>query len=102
MSADPSVISVACEPTGDGFLCHVSVGDDFDATFHEVTVTSVDLAAYALGTGDPRTLVRESFRFLLERESRESILSRFDLPVISRYFPEYGLEIRRRIATGAA
>ena len=31
--------------------------------------------------------------FLLAREPRESILGRFDLPLIGRYFPEYEREI---------
>ena len=34
-------------------------------------------------------LVEKSFEFLLARESNTSILRRFDLSVISRYFPEY-------------
>ncbi len=33
--------------------------------------------------------VKASFRFLLDRESRGSIMSRFYLPFISTYFPEY-------------
>ena len=39
----------------------------------------------------------ESFRFLLEREPKESILRSFDLTVISRYFSEYEREITRRV-----
>lgn len=42
-------------------------------------------------------LIEKSFEFLLERESKESILGRFDLSVISRYFPEYEKEIGRRL-----
>jgi hypothetical protein len=38
-------------------------------------------------------LIRRSFEFLLERESKESILGSFDLPLIGRYFPEYEREI---------
>lgn len=38
---------------------------------------------------DPLELVRLSFEFLLEREPAGSILERFDLDVISRYFPDY-------------
>ncbi|MFP4384841.1 MAG: hypothetical protein ACLFST_05240 [Spirochaetia bacterium] len=34
-------------------------------------------------------LIKKSFEFLLKRESKESILSSFDLPTIQRYFPEY-------------
>jgi hypothetical protein len=49
---------------------------------------------------DPERLLLESFRFLLERELNTSILTSFDLPVISRYFPEYDAEIRRRLASG--
>ena len=40
-------------------------------------------------------LIKNSFDFLLERESKESILSRFDLRIISRYFPEYEQEIKK-------
>jgi hypothetical protein len=38
--------------------------------------------------------VRSSFRFLLEREQRESILRTFNLEAIARYFPEWEAEIR--------
>ena len=42
-------------------------------------------------------LVRASFRFLLEREPTSSILDQFTLDVISRYYPEYGAELRRYV-----
>jgi hypothetical protein len=45
----------------------------------------------------PEELVRRSFEFLLERESKESILREFDITVISRYFPNYEDEIRQRV-----
>ena len=35
------------------------------------------------------SFIRRSFGFLLARESKDSILSSFDLRIISRYFPEY-------------
>ena len=41
--------------------------------------------------------MEESFRFLLERERKESILSSFDLTVIGRYFTEYEREIAERL-----
>ena len=50
-----------------------------------------------LGDPDPATLVRESFAFLLEREPPSSILARFSLDVIGRYFPDYEREIRTRL-----
>jgi hypothetical protein len=67
-----------------------------DGMSFDVGVADSDAEQLAPGV-DPKELVRESFRFLLEREPPESILSRFDLPVIERYFPGYGSEIARRL-----
>jgi hypothetical protein len=38
-------------------------------------------------------VVEAAFRFLLDREPKEAILSRFDITVISRYFPEFEREL---------
>jgi hypothetical protein len=65
-------------------------------TNHRVKVTQADLARFAEGR-PAEELLRESFQFLLERESNTSILPSFDLPVIGRYFPEYEQEIRSRL-----
>ncbi|MEA1940403.1 MAG: hypothetical protein U9N03_07065 [Candidatus Caldatribacteriota bacterium] len=40
-------------------------------------------------------LIKKSFEFLLERESKESILSRFNLKIINQYFPEFEEKIRK-------
>lgn len=64
---------------------------------HQVTLHPKDHARIAGENVDPEELVRRSFEFLLEREPKESILSRFDLAVIGRYFPEFEGEIRRRL-----
>jgi hypothetical protein len=64
---------------------------------HEVTLNSKDYDRLAGGAVEPEQLIRKSFEFLLEREPKESILSRFDLSVISRYFPEFEREIKRRM-----
>lgn len=64
---------------------------------HQVTLDPQDYARLAGGIGKPEELIRKSFEFLLEREPKESILSRFDLSVISRYFPEYEREIKKRL-----
>lgn len=82
-------IEVACEPAGDGWSCRVRVGRDAQATEHQVTVSSAELAAYAPGAAEPSNLVAASFGYLLEREPRESILRRFSLSTIERYFPDY-------------
>lgn len=39
-------------------------------------------------------LIKKSFEFLLEREPKESILSKFNLRVIKNYFPEFEEKLR--------
>ena len=58
-------------------------------TTHEVTVNPAYYQKLSGGRVSPETLVAKSFEFLLEREPNTSILRRFDLSLISRYFPEY-------------
>ena len=58
-------------------------------TTHRVTVTHSYYQKLTKNRVTPEMLVETSFKFLLERESNTSILSRFDLPIIERYFPEY-------------
>jgi hypothetical protein len=87
-------VTVTCEPAPGGWTCRVTVGGAGALTTHEVAVTDAELARYAPGAADPVDLVRRSFAFLLAREPKTSILRRFDLPVIGRYFPEYEREIR--------
>lgn len=89
------VINVSCARAAGGWTCVVSVDDGHGApTSHEVGVTASDLGRLDPGAATPDDLVRRSFSFLLERESKESILGRFDLTVIGRYFPEYERTIR--------
>lgn len=68
-------------------------------TQHRVRVTQSDLVRFG-GGASAEDLLQESFRFLLERESNASILSSFNLPVISSYFPEYEEDIRQRLGKG--
>jgi hypothetical protein len=71
-----------------GSTYDVTVQEDASATTHTVTVWPSDVERYA-PEATPEALIEASFRFLLEREPKEAILSRFELPVIERYFPEY-------------
>lgn len=64
-------------------------------TIHHVQLKPEDYQRFAAGIVSPEELIEASFRFLLERESNTSILSNFELPVISQYFPEYEREIPR-------
>jgi hypothetical protein len=67
-------------------------------TSHEVEIPSGYLAKLGIAAVAPERVLEESFRFLLQREPSTSILRRFELPVIARYFPEYEKEISRRLA----
>ena len=71
-----------------GAAYHVTVDEGRSTTSHDVTVWPSDVERYAPGS-TPEELLRASFEFLLEREPKESILRRFELPVIERYFPDY-------------
>lgn len=89
------MVEIQVNPEG-GAVYLVRVTEADGSSEHRVTVTNADVEAYGAGA-KPETLIAESFRFLLEREPRQSILGRFALPVIARYFPEYPREIRRRL-----
>jgi hypothetical protein len=91
------MIDVRSERAGTGWRCTVRVVDEQSASDHVVTVSPEALERLDPGATDPTGLVRRSFEFLLERESKESILRSFDLPVIGRYFPEYERAIRARV-----
>ena len=56
------------------------------------------MGRYAPGDDVPDRLVRASFDFLLAREPKESILRRFALSDIERYFSEYGRAMAGRPA----
>lgn len=92
----PAHIDVRCDSSAGGWRCRVKVGDDPAATRHEVAITREDFTQLA-PDAEVEALVQASFRFLLEREPREAILRRFELPVIGRYFPEYATEISARL-----
>jgi hypothetical protein len=65
-------------------------------TQHEVHVENNFYQALTKSRIGYEDLIKLSFEFLLEREPNTSILSRFDLEVISQYFPEYESEIKKR------
>ena len=79
-----------------GSAYRVTVEEKGSATSHDVTVWPSDVERYAPGA-TPEQLLHASFAFLLEREPKEAILRRFELPVIERYFPEYRATIAEAI-----
>jgi hypothetical protein len=85
------MITVRAAEQREGWVCEVALDQAGESTHHTVTVTPGDLKRWGGGTSreDVEDLVGRSFDFLLEREPPSSILRRFDLSVIPRYFPEY-------------
>ena len=64
-------------------------------TKHIVLVTDVYHDILTKKKISKKKLLKYSFQFLLERESNTSILSSFELNIISKYFPEYENEIKK-------
>ncbi len=58
-------------------------------TSHNVTLTDDIHQNLTNGKVSKKELIEFSFKFLLEREPNTSILSSFELSVISSYFTEY-------------
>jgi hypothetical protein len=92
-----ATIEVKKSDQGDNYGFQVIVRERGSESHHRVTLRKADYERLAGGKASPEALVTESFRFLLERERKESILGSFDLAVISRYFPEYEREIAKRL-----
>ena len=64
-------------------------------TTHTVTITDQSLNDLTDNNVTKTQLLDFSFKFLLEREPNTSILSSFDINVITKYFPDYRDEVRR-------
>ena len=73
----------------------VAVEEKGAQTEHNVTLDDNYWQDLTGGKITKEELIKKSFEFLLERESKESILSRFDLRVINQYFSEFEDEITK-------
>ena len=78
---------------GDPLEFDVVVREANGESRHRVTMDRKTLKRLTADRHAPEHCVEASFRFLLDREPKESILSRFDISVISRYFPEFEQEL---------
>lgn len=86
----------------------IEISNSNSKTTHEVTVlksyyeelsnscnsTSASPALRYGARNSPEELVKQSFKFLLTREPKESILKKFDLSIIQKYFPDYEQTMR--------
>jgi hypothetical protein len=82
-------ISVSRSDTLDGWMLTVRVTEGNSTTEHRVELSRDYHVKLTQGCATPEQLAEASFRFLLEREPKESILRSFEMPVIARYFSDY-------------
>ena len=76
------------EVEGEGESFAVTVKEGRRQTHHTVRASAAEVQRLAPGIA-PERVIKAAFRFLLDREAKESILARFGLGEISRYFPEF-------------
>ncbi|MCO6392518.1 hypothetical protein GTW25_15950 [Aliihoeflea aestuarii] len=91
------MITVAQIDYGDPLQFEVRVEHGGGATEHLVSLSRADFDRMTSGDYKPSVVVEAAFHFLLDHEPKESILSRFDINVISRYFPEFESVLPRYI-----
>lgn len=102
LGREAPVISVTQTGHSDPLGFDVSISDGSSETRHHVTMSRQDFEALSGGRCTPERCIEASFRFLLDREPKEAILTRFDVSVIARYFPEFEEKLPAYIASGIA
>ena len=82
----------------DPLAFEVAVGDEQGESRHQVTMATEMCTRLTQDRCTPEACIEAAFRFLLDREPKESILRRFDVSVIARYFPEFEKELPRYLS----
>ncbi len=91
-------ISVDLLENPNGWIAKVTVEEKKSSSNHTVELeNSYYQMISSEGKYTPQQVIETSFEFLLAREPKESILSRFDLPIISRYFSSFERELPRML-----
>lgn len=93
-----SMIEILSTAKGDPLDFEVVVREGNGETRHHVTMSRRTYEQLTAGQHPPERCLEAAFRFLLDREPKESILGRFDVAVISRYFPEFERELPRYLS----
>ena len=83
------MIEVRRTGDGDPLAFEVVVSEGKGETRHQVMMSREACERLTGGKHAPERLIEAAFRFLLDREPKESILGRFDVSIIARYFPEF-------------
>lgn len=92
------MIEVRRTGEGDPLEFEVVVREGKGESRHHVTMAPETYERLTAGEPTPERCIEAAFRFLLDREPKESILARFDVTVISRYFPEFERELPRYLS----
>jgi len=98
MPKEIDMIQVRRTAEHDSLIFEVVVREGNGETRHHVTMSRDTLRRLGGGRHTEEQCVEAAFRFLLDREPKESILGQFDVTVIVRYFPEFEHELPRYLA----
>ncbi|MDQ3969332.1 MAG: hypothetical protein M3275_13170 [Thermoproteota archaeon] len=96
-----SVVTLPPLDDNSNWRYHVEIAESDGSgskTTHQVTMSKdyyMDLTER--GRIIPEEFIKKSFEFLLNRESRDSILQQFDIAQINDYFPKYETEIKKAL-----
>jgi hypothetical protein len=75
----------------------VTVSEQDSSTVHAVVLDDDYYHALTEEKITKEDFIKKCFEFLLERESKESILSSFNVKVIKNYFPEFEQQVKGKI-----
>jgi hypothetical protein len=95
---EAGMIEVKRTGDGDPLAFEVTVRDAKSESRYRVTMSKKTCEKLTAGRHAPERCLEAAFRFLLDREPKESILGQFDVDVIARYFPEFERELPRYLA----
>ena len=89
-----AVITIHPTPAEDGWSFKVRISNGA-TTEHTVTMSKDAYQKLTQGKITPEECVRKAIEFLLEKESKEAIMSQFDILTIGKFFPDFEKEMRR-------
>jgi hypothetical protein len=97
MSQDKSII-VTQTSKSHPLQFQVTVSTHGSTTEHLVTIAQPHCDSLTRGRHFAVALVEASILFLLDREPKETMLRRFDISLINRYFPEFEEQLPNYLA----
>ena len=83
------MINIIADLSSDPMVFEVTIKEENGETYHKVTLLQETYRSIFGQSHDPEVCIEASFKFLLDREPKEMIMSTFDITVISMYFPDF-------------